>query len=664
PDVGSLPVTSGGVGEWWRAWWSTWQPAGLGSVNPSSPALGLLGLLGIVLFGAKGTLQHLVVLGPFILGPLGAYRAARWWRSPRARAVALVVYALVPVAANSLAAGDWPGLIVYGAAPWVLSMVGQLSGDPPFSPTTWRAARGKLVGLVLVVAVVSAFVPSFLAVIVVVGLALVAGSVLCGRGMSGVRCLQACVISVIGAVVLLVPWSLSVLGSRASILGVAAGPSARHDLGAVLSFHLGPVGAPLTWMLLVGAALPLVIGGSWRLEWAARLWLVAIVCFAWTWAGLAGWVPAPDPEVSLAPAAAALTGAVALGVVAFQLDLPSYRLGWRQLASVVATLAVAAGALPTLAAAGGGHWDLPTEGTSAAVAFLPTTQKGHYRVLWVGATSTLPAAAQPYEDGFGYATSTDGTPDLTYTWLPAHDAASNLLADDLKLAQGGLTTQLGHLLAPMSVRYIVVPNHDAPQGDGAHAVAVPTALLAGLTEQTDLQLVSADPDYTVYENAQWAPAVAVLPPAAAPAVAATGTAGQRALENTDLSGATAVLTRGRLGNSSGTLGGAASVYVAAADSSHWTLQAGGRKVTPQAAFGWAMQFAVPAGSDQATLTVSSDAALNAFQFLAVLLWLVAMGFVAWERRRRRLGGSADQLVRPEWFLPLAGGRRPRRRRSG
>ncbi|MDQ2754918.1 MAG: hypothetical protein M3R71_05145, partial [Actinomycetota bacterium] len=385
PVVGHLPVTSGGPGHWFQAWWSTWHGGGLGSTAPGAPALALLGVAGVVLLGAMGTLQHVLVLAPLVIGPFGAYRAARAWGSLRGRVAAMVVYATVPVAFDALARGHWDGLVVYAAAPWVLGALGRLSGEIPHPPTRTNRIGGRVLGLGVLVAVVAAFVPSFVFVVVVIGLALLAGGLLAGRPSSGLRVAAVALVASVLAVVLLAPWSGDVLLSRTTAFGVIPGPSGRLGLGQVLRFHTGPIGAgPLGWALLAAAALPLVIGRSWRLAWATRLWMVALACFGLTWGGLRGWFPVPAPEVLLAPAAAALAGAVALGVVAFELDLPGYRFGWRQLASGVAAVAAIVAAVPALTGVGGGRWHVPSKDATSAVAFLPDNHGGDYRVLWVG----------------------------------------------------------------------------------------------------------------------------------------------------------------------------------------------------------------------------------------------------------------------------------------
>jgi GT2 family glycosyltransferase len=658
PAIAQIPDTSGGWSALWRSWWSTWQQSGLGVSAPTSPALALLGLLGTVLFGAMGTLQHVVVLGTLLIGPLGAYRGARWWGSRRGRLAALIAYAVVPLPYNALARGHWPALVAYAAAPWVLAALGRLSGEIPFPVTRAGRTGGRVIGLGLLAAVTASVVPSFLYVVPLLGVALVAGSVLAGRPRHGWQMLGAAVGATLVAIVLLLPWSGTVLGSRTAILGVGGGPTARLGLGQVLRFDTGPVGhGALGWALLVVAALPLIIGRGWRLEWAARLWVVAIGFFWLTWAGLRGWIPALPVEVGLAPAAAALAASTALGAVAFELDLPGYRFGWRQLVAGVAGVALAVSAIPMLIASGQGRWHLPSQDASSVLAFLPDNHAGDYRVLWVGAPNALPLASRPFSPGIGYAASYNGEPTLPDLWLTGRQGAQPVLATDLRLVQNGLTTRLGHLLAPTAVRYIVVPNHNAPAGSGAAPVVTPGSLLAGLQLQTDLQVLNVDPNYTVYQNAAWAPGQALLPAAAVPLAKAPAASGARQLQQTDLSGATPFTP--------GPLPAGSTVYVAATRQPSWRLHVGSTSVAPQPAFGWAMSFTVPSGATgPARLATPAASGLRAGQVVGVFLWLVAIAIAAIDLRRRRAQHPPTETVRPEWFAPMASARsRPGWRRG-
>ncbi|MBV9660162.1 MAG: glycosyltransferase family 2 protein, partial [Acidimicrobiales bacterium] len=458
PQVATLPTTSGGWAGMWRSWWTAWQPNGLGAGAPSSPAMALLGLLSTVLFGAVGTAQHLAVLGPLVVGPLGAWRAARSWGSKRGRLAAAVFYAVVPLPYNALAGGRWDGLIAYAAMPWVLSLVIRLSGLVPLAFVPSRRATARVVGLGILVAATAAVAPSFWYLILITGVALFGASALIGRFAAAARLLAVSLAGAVVAFVVLIPWSPVALFSGSAMFGPDPGPAARLGLGAVLRFHTGPFGSGAwEWLLLVAAALPLFIGREWRLEWAARFWVVALVSFALAWGGRRGWLPTFPLEVALAPAAAALAASAALGMAAFELDLPGYRFGWRQVAAAAAGFSLALPAIPFLAAAGGGRWKLPSSDASSVLTVLPDNHDGDYRVLWVGAPAALPLAGWKLQPGTAYGTSVGGGPSLSDAWNPGEAGATRQLGDDLRLVEGGLTTKLGHILGPAGVRYLVVP---------------------------------------------------------------------------------------------------------------------------------------------------------------------------------------------------------------
>ncbi|HLH46697.1 MAG TPA: glycosyltransferase, partial [Acidimicrobiales bacterium] len=210
PAIGTIPDTSAGIGSWWRAWLSTWQPAGLGSVGASPPALGLLTVAGALFLGAVGTLQHVLVLGALLVGPLGAYRLARPWGGRRGRVVALVAYAATPLAYDALAGGDWSALVAYAAAPWVLGALGRLSGDRPHPGAPVRAVAGRILGLGLLVALVGAVTPSFVLVVAVTAAAVAVGAVLAGQLPAAPRLLAVGVAAAAVGFVLLLPWSAAV----------------------------------------------------------------------------------------------------------------------------------------------------------------------------------------------------------------------------------------------------------------------------------------------------------------------------------------------------------------------------------------------------------------------------------------------------------------------
>ena len=683
PTVGTLPVTTGGISHWWHLWTSGWRPDGLGSTAPAPPVLALLSVAGAILLGHVGLLAQILVLGPLVLGPLGAYRAARPLGSPLGRAAALVVYAAVPVSYNALAAGRWSGLLVYAAAPWLLAGLSRSIGDTPWLSET--PAWARLLGLGLLVAGLAAFVPAALVLVILIGAGLALGSLLAGKGAGGLRALGTAVVVAAIATVLLLPWSADVLGTRTALFGVKLASTGRLGLGATLSFHTGPVGGgALTWGFVAAAALPLLIGRSWRLVWASRMWGVAIVCWAVTWASSRAWlpVPLPTPEIMLAPAAAALSLAVALGVVSFELDLRGYQFGWRQLASTLAAVAVVVGSLPVLGAAVGGRWHLPSRGLESSLSFLADRRAdGAYRALWVGDPRALPLGSSFLEDGFGYATSESGMPDLTNQWPAQQSGATPLMATDLRLARAGLTSNLGHLLAPMAIRYIVVPSRMAPASAGGRPVPVPKDMLTALVLQADLRTVETDESVTVYENAAWAPERLVLPDAA---VVPSRSGGPRSSQSAPLAGAQPVLAGPGPDGFKGQVPPDREIFVSNTADPAWRMTVAGETAPRRAAFGWAMAFG-PTTGGAAALHYRTPWTRTLLIVAAMLAWLaVAAAAIVGRRRRRPRGGDEavvnvpfewvtqpDKLVvGPALEAPVggapgpAGGRRPSRVTGG
>jgi hypothetical protein len=304
-------------------------------------------------------------------------------------------------------------------------------------------------------------------------------------------------------------------------------------------------------------------------------------------------------------------------------------------------VAVIAAALPMLRAAGDGHWHLPSADPSSVLA--PAGLAGsEYRVLWIGAPSAIPGASWRLADGVGYATSLGTGPLLDDLWSPGGPGSAGLIATEINLAEHDDTTELGHLLAPMAVRYVVIPNATAPSGTGGHAVPTPAAVLAGLQLQTDLQPLITDPDYTIYENAAWVPAASALSDGGAAAAAQPGSAGAisrlRALQTLQLAGSPGVLPGALEGRASGPVP-RGTVYVATGGGDHLTLTVDGRSVPAQRAFGWASRFTVATGGE-AQLRASTSLPLRVGQIIELVLVLGACVVVVLDGRRRRRSPQA------------------------
>lgn len=659
PLAGQLPQVGGGVGAWWHAWWSGPGTAGLAGSSFAPPGLLFMGLLGALVFGSASIAVHLLVLVPLFLGPLGAYVAARRFGSERGQLVAMALYAAVPVPYNAVSQGDWAGLVSYAVAPWLLGGLCRLGGRAPYPSLRWEAAWPRYVALGLVLAVAGSFAPGLLLLVPVLGAALAVGSLLAGRGQGGTRLLAMSAVVAAVAFAALAPWSVSALRSWPALVG--AQPGTVHPLGLsqLLRLKSGPYGGgALGWALVVAAAMAALIGRSWRLAWAGRMWMVALACLGLAWAGSRGWFPSPAPELLLAPAGAALVLAVALGVASVEVDLAGYRFGWRQFAPALGALATLAAALPFVSWVGSGQWDLTASGAGAAYAYPAASQAGDYRVLWLGASHDLPLAAQGTSEGLAFAASLDGLPSTSQLWAPNRPGQAVEVAQDLAWAGDGETTALGHLLAPLAIRYIVVPV-------GTRSVDAATAgMVDALDRQVDLVDVGIDPAYQVFENSAWLPMFSVLGgtgPADRPLLAvstSTAWATARDLQQLDLhpvqtlvvgtSGRGVFTVRATSEAPPGTATAPRVIY-GAVPAGTWNLTANGHQLAARPVALGATSWALPGGRQRVVISRASSAGQHAADVAMLVIWVVAISaaFSGMSRRRaRQRDGKPGELARP------------------
>jgi hypothetical protein len=567
---------------------------------------------------------------------------------------ASAAYLAIPLPYDSLAHGDWSALVAYAGAPWVLARLSAATGLVPFAagqrPEGGRRAQAahwarKVVGLGVLVAVVGAFAPAAGLVALLSGLGLLLGGALAGDGRRGARALALSLGGVGVAVLLALPWSFDVLSS-AGRLG-AFGPQLTGHLTPfdLLRFRTGPAGgSPLSWAIVAAGLVPLLVGRGWRLTWAIRFWTVAVLCLAVAYVGEQGWLgnSPPGADILLSGAGVAVAACVGLGVASLSADLSAFRFGWRQLISIAASCGLLLGLLPALWATVGGRWELPAAGFDQVLGWMPTSHTdGGYRVLWVGQPASLPLGSWRLSQGVAYATSENGFPNGEYLWPGPDPGPARLLGSDLTLADRGLTTQLGHLLAPMAVRYVVIPAQLAP-GPGVAPATVPPSLVGGLLAQGDLRQVPSDPSVLVLENTAFAPERALLPPAAA---AASLSRNPAVAQSTTLRGATPVLPGQGLRVTGSIPRGR--IFLSVASSSEWQLLVGGRPAPSREAFGWARSFLVSSGGPT-VLRQRAPAGHEVALTAELVLVLLSVGFLL--RRPRPLATPSTE--------GLAGSRSP------
>jgi GT2 family glycosyltransferase len=496
-----------------------WTAQGAQLRSPSTPAFGMLGLAGLVVGGAMGFLFKVVLFGSLAAGAIGAARLMSPFGSTRAKVVAAVAYLVLPLAWDDVAKGDLPALVVFAATPFVLSRLVRAMGAAGPAPLQALPPAGwvrEVTSLGLVVAVAGSFAPAIVLTTLAIALAMGVGSLLTGDGRAAARMVTVALGGCVLAVVLTLPWSISFFGpgrTLGALVGALGGPAVAPSLGDLMRFDVGPIGRGLFgWGVLAAGTLPLMIGRGVRLRTATRWWAVVLGSFALAWAGVEGWLGAGGSAsgVFLAPAAAALAGCVALGVVAFEQDLASYSFGWRQAVTGAAAVCAVAGALPFLAATTGGRFSVPGTGYEQVLGYLDAARPPAvpYRVLWLGDPGALPLRGWQVAPGYSVAMSENGLPDATGSWPAASPGAASRVTADVELARHGLTVDLGSLLAAFGVRYVVVPGASAPVLTGiqtATSLPPPPGLLTGLALQGDLRELAAQAGSTVFVNAAWSP---------------------------------------------------------------------------------------------------------------------------------------------------------------
>jgi hypothetical protein len=284
--------------------------------------------------------------------------------------------------------------------------------------------------------------------------------------------------------------------------------------------------------------------------------------------------------------------------------------------------------VPALIAAGGGRWRTPHSDFDASLAFMDDDpEAGAFRVLWLGQPAVLPLAGWQLGEGVAYATSDNGPPDVTDLWVGSAPDSTQLIAESVALAANGQTDRLGHLLGPMGIRYVVVPDRLAPAIDDTPLLPAPAALTTALAAQLDLRQVEVDDALDVYENTAWVPVRSLQPPTPDGDEAAPVAPQPVLVDQTGV-----VTFAGDL--PSGT------VVVADAANDRWALEVNGNEVARDTAYGWANSYTVtdPGAASLSfdtpltrTLAVIGQAVVWALAILLLLRWKTSG---RWRRRVR------------------------------
>lgn len=634
---------------------SPWRFDALGSAAGGPIHLVLVAMVRLVGLGSLSAGFRVLLVGGYVAGLSGVWRVVSRLDPWPAPAVAVVVYGLSPVLLAATEAADLGAFWMWCLTPFLFArLLDSFDGLlPPVASTT---------ALALLLALATSLFP--LAPLVVTGssLAVLVGSLLVGRRGPALAAVVKSMVASAVAVVLLMPASLQTLG----LLGGRGGlrpwylrwPDLRVALGAgeAIRLQVGWVGGG------VAAAAPalfglfaLAVGRRQRLEWAVRLWPVALVGMAGLFLAGQNLLPASPRLFPAAVSFAALALAALCGLAAgaCRRDLPDNSFGWRHVAAAAIGAALVLGLVGPLGRTlRNGRLGLAGDQLRPATVFLEPGERG--RVLWLGAPSSLPGDAYPLPGQLGSYVITNGLPDVGDILPAAPGPGDAALAQALDLVRDSSTQRGGRLLAPFGIRWVVLVAEARP----ARVAAPPPDpnLVTGLDQQLDLAKKRVDPRLVVYENTSVLVGPVVLGrPDLVDLAHSSGPGQADALQATETGPSPPPLARsgdGFAGPAEAPEGGL--LYLAETFDTSWTARSGGRELGRSRAFGWAQGFTLSPGVRGSVDLQPGGGGLRLFVATGQLvLWVAAL--VVWRRARPERDLQAVVVAEvPDWE-PVASG---------
>jgi hypothetical protein len=230
-----------------------------------------------------------------------------------------------------------------------------------------------------------------------------------------------------------------------------------------------------------------------------------------------------------------------------------------------------------------------------------------------------------YRDGVSWAIVDDDDLDARDRWPAPPNVAADLITTTLDEMSASSTLRAGRLLAPLGVRYIVVPEFDGVVSTVSDPLPLPVGLISALEDQLDL--VAREPrlpTIQVFENRAWLPTAALLQGAAAEVTTA---AGSEVLVRTELSERTPVFVGwDQFGTFTDELTPGV-VHLGVPSDENWTLTVDGDRITPRRAFGETTAFDVPTAGT-GTLRYETPVIRVVLVLFQTALWIAALALVS------------------------------------
>lgn len=527
PAIGEFLPFPESPADLWGSYRSSFDGRAFGSTSAVPTGWALLAIGSVVGAFRMGLLMTMSVVGLYLLGALGAWRLSTVFPVNRARIAGMIVYVGSPLVPGFLSQGSWSALAWYAALPWLVHLlrrvVGLEAADPAaaasdltdgVAPVGIRHRLRALGFLTLVLAVTTGFVPVVLVLWPVVGACLTVATLLAlASWRVAVWFAGATAVSTALAYVLNMPWSLR--WTWTDLVGVdPSGPTGRswYDIAS-----LAPNSerfAVLAVALFVPLLVSLAIARAWRFTWSVRAGLLVVVfgALAVLRERDASPITLPTTALTSVPVALGLALGAAAIVGGFGSDVLGRGFGWRQPVAVVANLAIVIGLVPAVVAIGNGAWHTPrTPMPDLLATQLPVDPvAGDYRILYVGDPRVLPVPSRPYAEGIGWAVTDAGPLDFTDRFPVPTTAADDQVEMILGLVASGSTLRAGRLLAPLGIRFVVIPEIDDVVSTDDDPIDVPGGLIGAFQTQLDLGAVYGPPSLEIFSNESWFPVGAQL----------------------------------------------------------------------------------------------------------------------------------------------------------
>ena len=161
----------------------------------------------------------------------------------------------------------------------------------------------------------------------------------------------------------------------------------------------------------------------------------------------------------------------------------------------------------------------------------------------------MPVPSRQFVDGIAYAVTDAGPFDFTDRFVVASTRADDAVESSaLRLIADGSTLRAGRILAPLGIRYVMIPKTDGLASTVDDPLPLADGLLAAFQNQLDIGSIYGPPSLEIHVNEAWFPVGAQLTGSSAEA---SRQAGEQSLVRSDLSGAVPSMVGADFGRTGG-----------------------------------------------------------------------------------------------------------------